>query len=350
MDVAVTGAGGPVGRRLLPALAAAPAVERVLALDSAPLAVPAGVAAGVVDVRDPAIGERLSGFDVLLHLAIGDDPHLSDAAMRDRNVTGTRTAVDAAVEAGASRIVVVTSTSVYGAAPDNDVPLSESSPRRASVDAPGARHVAEVERWLWERATSLPEGTTLTVLRPAPLVGPDVDGPVQALVGLPRIPVAPGHRPPVQLLHVDDLVDALLLAASTDLPGAYNVASPGWVSLTEAAAVVHRRMVTVPEEALRAITDALWRSGATAARETRVDYLLHPWVVDVRRLEAAGWRAEHSNRDALAVLAAAEAPYLRVGRTRVRRDRVALGALGTIAVGAATTLAAAAAIARRARA
>jgi hypothetical protein len=121
------------------------------------------------------------------------------------------------------------------------------------------------------------------------------------------------------------------------------------VSITEATAVVHRRTVTVPEEALRAVTDALWRSGATSARATRVDYLMHPWVVDVRRLEAAGWRAEHSNRDALAVLAAAEAPYLRVGRRRVRRDRVALGAAATVAAGAATTLAAAAAITRRTR-
>ena len=44
------------------------------------------------------------------------------------------------------------------------------------------------------------------------------------------------------------------------------------------------------------------------------------------------------------------APFLRVGGTRVRRDRVALGALATAAVGAATTVAAATAIARRARA
>lgn len=331
MDVTVTGAGGSVGRRLLPSLMALPSVERVLALDSAELSVPAGVAAGVVDVRDPAIGDRLVGADVLVHLVIGDDPHLSDAAMHDRNVAGTRMAVDAAVEAGARRIVVVTAASVYGATADNDVPLTESSPRRAPIDAPGARHVAEVEDWLWERATTLPPDTTLTVLRPATIVGGDAVGPVHALVGMPRLPIVSGHRPPVQVVHIDDLVAAIVLAASEDLPGAYNVAAPGWVSVAETAAVLGRRTISVPEEVARGIADAVWRSGATAGRGSRVDYLMHPWVVDVRRLEAAGWSPDHSNRDALALLADAEAPYLRVGTSRMRRDRVALVLVGAAA-------------------
>lgn len=345
MHVAVTGAGGPVARRLLPALSTSPSVERVLALDSAEVATPAGVVAGVVDVRDPSIGDRLAGADVLVHLGIGDDPRLSDAAMRDRNVAGTRTAVEAAIAAGVTRVVVVTAASVYGATPDNDVPLSESSPRRAPLDAPGARHVVEVEDWLWERATTLPEATTLTVLRPAMLVGEGIDGPLQALVGMPRVPLVAGHRPPVQLLHVDDLVTAVVHAATQDLPGAYNVACPGWVSVEEAVAVVRRRPVTVPEEFARAVADGLWRTGTTAARSTRVDYLMHPWVVDVRRLEATGWGATHSNRDALAELADAEAPYLHVGRGRVRRDHAALG----LAAFGGAYVAAAAVAARRLR-
>lgn len=345
MDVVVTGAGGSVGRRLLPALTAVRDVDRVVALDSAELTVPAGVLAGVVDVRDPSIGERLVGVDVLVHLAIGDDPHLSDAAMHDRNVAGTRMAVDAAVAAGARRIVVVTAASVYGATTDNDVPLTESSPRRAPVDAPGARHVAEVEDWLWDRATTLPEGTTLTVLRPATVVGGDAVGPAHALVGMPRLPIVSGHRPPVQVVHVDDLVAAIVLAACEDLPGAYNVAAPGWISVAEAAAVLGRRTVSVPEEVARGIADTAWRSGATAGRGSRVDYLMHPWVVDVRRLEAAGWSPGHSNRDALALLADAEAPYLRVGPTRVRRDRVSLALVGA----AAAWTAAVALLARRLR-
>ena len=327
MDVAVTGAGSPVGTRVLGVLAESSVVDRVLALDSAEVAVPAGVTTRVVDVRDSSMGERLAGTDALVHLAVGDDPHASDAAMADRNVGGTRVAVEAAVTAGASRIVVVTAASVYGAHEDNDVPLSESSPRRPAVDAPGARHVGEVEAWLWERATSLPDGVTLTVLRPAALVGEGVDGPLQALVGLPRVPAVTGHRPPVQVLHLDDLVEAVVLALTTEMPGAYNVAAPGWVSLEEAAAIVHRRVLAVPEEVARAVADGLWRSGATGARSSRVDHLMHPCVLDVRRLEAAGWRARHSNRDTLAALAATEAPMLRVGGLRVRRERAAVAAV-----------------------
>lgn len=327
MDVAVTGAGTPIGRLVLPALVAAPDVDRVLALDATPVAVPAGVAAGGVDPRDPGLGDHLAGIDVLVHLGLGDDPRASDTTMLDRNLAGTRRALEAAVGAGATRIVVVTAASVYGAGEDNDVPLTESSPRRAPVDAPGVRHVAAVEDWLWDWATTLPAMTTVTVLRPVTTVGGGLDAPLRALVGLPRIPVVAGHAPPVQVLHGDDLVAAVVHAASRDLPGAFNVGSPGWLSIGEAAAVVGRRTVPVPEEVARGAADALWRSGATGARSSRVDYMMHPWVVDVHRLEATGWRATHSNRDALAALADEETAYMRVAGRRVRRDRAVLGVL-----------------------
>ncbi len=74
MDVAVTGSGGLIGQRLVAALAEDPAVERVVALDVAEQRVPAGGAAGVAGVRDPAIGDQFAGVDALVHLAARPHP------------------------------------------------------------------------------------------------------------------------------------------------------------------------------------------------------------------------------------------------------------------------------------
>ena len=109
MEVAVTGAGGFVGRRLVLALADDPAVDRVLALDIVEQRVPAGIATGVADVRDPAIRSRFEGVDVLVHLAFQLDPIHDEEAMREVNVDGTRTTLEAAVAAGVRRIVVASS-------------------------------------------------------------------------------------------------------------------------------------------------------------------------------------------------------------------------------------------------
>lgn len=325
MDVAVTGSGGLVGQRLVAVLAEDPAVDRVVALDVVDQRVPAGVAAGVADVRDPAIADQLEGIDALVHLAFQLDPLHDEQAMRAVNVDGTRTTLQAAVDAGVGRIVVASSATMYGAHPDNDVPLTESSPRRPPQDFSYARHKGEVEDWLWGWIGDLPDEVTVTVLRPAIIAGPGVDNFITRQLELPRVVTVRGHRPPVQVVHVDDVVEAFRLAATTDMPGAYNVAAPGWLSLDEALAVLGRRRLDLPEEVAWSTAAALWRLGIGDAPAGQLPYLMHPWVLDVRRLEAAGWTAQHSNRDALAALAAEHGPYLRVGPLRVRRDQLAWG-------------------------
>jgi nucleoside-diphosphate-sugar epimerase len=347
VDIAVTGANGLIGRRLLVALAADPAVDRVIALDRVEALVPAGVTIGVVDVRDPGIADRLEGVDVLVHLAFEVDSLRDEEAMRDVNVNGTRTTLAAAVEAGVRRIVVASSASVYGAHPDNDVPLTESSPRRPLRAFAYARHKGEVEDWLWGWAGTLPNDVTVTVLRPAIVAGPAVDNFISRQLELPRYMMVAGHKPPVQIVHVDDVVAAFHHVATQDLPGAFNVASPGWVSLDEALAVLGRRALVVPEEVARGIARWAWRLGLTGAPETQLPYVMHPWVVDVQRLEATGWTATRSNRDGLAELAAAHGSWVRIGRLRVRRDRAAMAAVGVAGLLAATATAMATARARR---
>ena len=341
MQVAVTGAGGLIGRRLVAALAQDPAVDRVLALDVAEQRVPAGVAAGVADVRDPAIGAQLDGIDALVHLAFQVDPMHDEDAMRRINVEGTRTTLTAAVEAGVRRIVLASSATVYGAHPDNDVPLTESSPRRPPAEFSYARHKGEVEDWVWGWMADLPDEVTVTVLRPAIVAGPGVDNFITRQLELPRFFTVANHRPPMQVVHVDDVVAAFRQAATTDMPGAYNVAAPGWLSLDEALAVLGRRSLDLPEEVARSVTATMWRLGIGEAPAGELPYVMHPWVVDVRRLEAAGWTAEHSHRDALAELAAEHRSWVRVGPVRARREQLAVGAaaaLGVAAVAAARRL------------
>lgn len=325
MDVAVTGSGGLIGRRLVAALAQDPAVERVLALDVAEQRVPAGVTTGLADVRDPEIGAQLAGVDALVHLAFQLDPLHDEDVMRRINVEGTRTTLTAAVEAGVKRIVLASSATVYGAHPDNDVPLTEASPRRPPAEFSYARHKGEVEDWLWGWVGELPDDVTVTVLRPAIVAGPGVDNFITRQLELPRFVTVANHAPPVQVVHVDDVVAAFRLAATEDMPGAYNVAAPGWLSLDEALAVLGRGRLDLPEEVAWSLASTLWRLGIGEAPAGQLPYVMHPWVVDVRRLEAAGWTAEHSNRDALAELAAEHSQYVRLGPVRARRDRLGWG-------------------------
>jgi nucleoside-diphosphate-sugar epimerase len=159
MRILLAGATGVVGRRLLPLLVAEG--HRVTALTRRPERAAdlraAGAHPAVVDVRDAsALAETVRDaapevvFHQLTDLGAGDPA--ANAALRE---TGTRLLVDAALAAGAHRIVAQSIAWAYvgGNAPaSEDVPLDVEAdePRRTSVHGVAALEAAvrEVPEWV----------------------------------------------------------------------------------------------------------------------------------------------------------------------------------------------------------
>lgn len=113
MKIAVTGAGGNLGRATLPRLRAAG--HELVLLDSRPLD---GESAVTVDVRDrDSLVRAFSGCDAVIHAAALHGIHLrnwSRADYWDINVTGTYNVFEAARENGVSRVVLASTMGVYG--------------------------------------------------------------------------------------------------------------------------------------------------------------------------------------------------------------------------------------------
>lgn len=334
--VAITGVSGLVGGRVLEAVRSRGTVDRIVGVDLRPPsdADTTGLVFRETDICDAAaVQTALEGADVVVHLAFQLDPLRDAARMRAVNVDGTRNVFEAAAAVGARKIVYTSSAVVYGAHPDNDVPLTEEAPLRANPDFPYAEHKHEVEAWLERWIPDHPE-LVATVLRPAIVAGPGVDNfIVRALQG-PRWLVVAGHRPPLQFVHVDDLAAAVDHVVDLDLPGAYNVGAEGWLSTDEVAAILGRKFLEVPEEVAFAMTERTYTLGVGEVPPGMIHYAMHPWVVSVDKLVATGWRPRHTNRDALAVIATEYADRLAVGRyvtsrTQVRRAAgVTLGVAG----------------------
>ncbi|MER6921122.1 NAD-dependent epimerase/dehydratase family protein, partial [Streptomyces spiralis] len=141
--VAVTGAASGVGALLTERLAASGEVRQVIAIDER-----RGECAAaqwhILDVRDPAIADKLRGADVVVHLALDLDLETDPAARTAYNVRGTQTVLTAAAAAGVHRVVLCTSSMVYGALPDNELPLSEDAELRATAEATGVGDLLEV--------------------------------------------------------------------------------------------------------------------------------------------------------------------------------------------------------------
>ncbi|KAB7851062.1 SDR family oxidoreductase [Streptomyces mobaraensis] len=340
--VAVTGAARGVGALLTRRLAASEEVKHVLAIDERRGDV-SEAQWHVLDVRDPAIAEKLRGADVVVHLALDLDLETDPAARTAYNVRGTQTVLTAAAAAGVHRVVLCTSAMVYGAHPDNDVPLDEDAELRATAEATGVGDLLEIER-LARRAPRAHPGLNVTVLRPAVLVG-GTDTALTRYFESPRLLVVAGSRPVWQFCHVEDLVSALEFAALEKAEGQLAVGCDGWLEQEEVEELTGIRRMELPSAVALGAASRLHRLGLTPSPAGDLEYTMHPWVVSGHRLHAAGWRPRWTNEEVLAeLLEEVAGRHTVAGRRLGRKDATAAGAAG-----ATVALLGTAALVRRAR-
>ena len=293
--ILITGATGFVGRALVSRLGvegrAVRAAVRTSGVDLAP-----GVEAVAVGEIGAATEWRaaVSGIDAVVHLAArvhvtGEEARTGEGLFREVNVDGAAGLARAARAAGVRRLVLTSSTTVYGDR-STGAPFGESSP--PAPKTPYARSKLEGERAVAEVLAG--SNTDLVVLRPPLVYGPGAKGNFERLVrlverGVP-LPLA-SVRNRRSLLFVGSLVDGIVRAL--DHPAAagrtYNVADLRDVSTPElvsgiAAALGRRpRLLPCPLGVLRA-------AAALAGRGEELSRLVDDMAVDASRMRAdLGW-------------------------------------------------------------
>ncbi len=344
--IAVTGASTGAGRRVAALLAENDYVTEVAAIDSVRGDLD-HVTWRVLEVTDPSVVERLAGVDVVVHTAI-DTGIADDPDTRSRgNVRGTQTILTASAAAGVRRVVVVTSAMVYGAADGNAVPLDDDAPLAAEPDESIVSDLLEIEE-LCARAPRSPPGLSVTVVRPAAVVGPGVDTMLTRHFEAPRLLVVADGEQLWQFCHVDDLASALEHVVVHDVPGPVTVGSDGYLDQHEVEEVTGIARLEVSASFAFGTAQRLHRLGLTPVPATDLVYVMRPWVVASRRLRAAGWRPSFDNAAALRALMDQAAGHRALAARRIGRREAATAA--TIGAAGATVAVLGTAVAvRRAR-
>ena len=326
--VGLTGGTGHIGGLLLERLVRDPEVAEVRSVARRPLTEAlrasepssghrAPVAHVTADLTDDAARRALQGCDLLYHLA-AQVWQGRGAAGRQKmyavNVEGTRNVL--AARPGA--IVLASSAAVYGAWPDNPLPLEEAHLPRPNRECAYARHKLLAEGLCAEH------GGTWSALRLAAVVGPHADARVARSVQGYRLAV-PAVRGVAQAVQWLDEIDAAegLLAAGHDLLGpravagqVLNLGTIDWLSAANTARLAHSRVLEVPRRALLGASEVGRRLGLAPFGPDRAVLVDGPLALSVAKAEhLLGWRPSKTSAEVLS--AALERGWRRSPRNRV---------------------------------
>ncbi len=323
--VAVTGAFGSFGKKVIARLEEDPNVDRVVAIDvrsGASLVDDADdgdddvsllrdhpkLSAHVLDFTAPGAEKDLAdilsqeGAQSLLHLAFLSTPTHAMEMAHELETVGTHYVLNAAAATGISRLVSLSSTMCYGARPDNPAFLTEDAPLRP----PPSRSLrdkadadAQVHRFAAEH-----KDVDVAVARLGAMVPTAKDHFWTKLFARPVVPAVLGYDPLLQLLHPDDGAAALHAIWKSDARGAYNVVGASQLPLSHILTRLHRVPLYLPARLGQSLVAALWSAQLVEMPQHFFGFLRWPWLCDDKKLRSTvGFVPQHDIHTVLNILA-----------------------------------------------
>ncbi len=303
--VLITGVGSHVGSLLAAQLERDPEVEYVAGLDTRRPKLPLEQMEFIyADIRDPEIGRLIppTGVDTLVHEQIvrQPGPGMSPRAMHDINVIGTLQLLAACERVPTLRTIVVRgSAGVYGAEPQAPQFFKEEMTTLFPLRTRFQRDVAEIENY-FETYARRHEGVGCTMLRYQPAIGPGMRSQITRYLSQPVCPTFMGFDPRVQLVHIDDALEAIVAAVRNPVPGAVNVAGPGTIGLARMIRLAGKRALPIAAPLFGAVTSTGQRLGLDTQSEDFQRLLRYGRGVDTGRLtDEVGYSPRHSTVDAV---------------------------------------------------
>jgi UDP-glucose 4-epimerase len=298
--VLITGVGSHVGSLLAQRLEGDPEVEHVAGLDTRRPKVELERTEFIeADIRDPEIARLIprTGADTLVHEQIvrQPGPGMSPRAMHDVNVIGTLQLLAACERVPTLRTIVVRgSAGIYGAEAHAPQFFKEEMARLFPLRTRFQRDVAEIENY-FETYAHRHAGVSCTMLRYQPAIGPGLRTQITRYLSQPVCPTYMGFDPRIQLVDIEDALEALVAAVRNPVRGAVNVAGPGTIGLARMIRLAARRALPIAAPLFGAVTSTGQRLGLDTQSDDFQRLLRYGRGVDTRRLtQDIGYTPRHS--------------------------------------------------------
>ncbi|GAQ59425.1 UDP-glucose 4-epimerase [Streptomyces acidiscabies] len=285
----VTGVARRLGGRFVRRIQRDPGVDRVIGVDVVRPEHSLGGADFVqADIRQPTIARVLaeSGADTVVHMDVTGTPLGSGSrtSVKETNVIGTMQLLGACQKApGVKRLVVKSSTNVYGSASRDPAVFTESTAAKSLPSGGFAKDAVEVEGYVRGFARRRPD-VAVCVLRFANILGPGAETPLASYFELPVLPTVFGYDPRLQFVHEDDVIEVLRIASydparGTLNSGTFNIAGDGVLLLSQCSRRLGRPTVPLLLPAVTWAGSLVRTLGMTDFSPEQIRLLTHGRVV-----------------------------------------------------------------------
>jgi UDP-glucose 4-epimerase len=302
--ILLTGLSTYWGGRLAECLERDPAVEAIIGVDRTPPKVALDRTEFVQVADSHSLIRRIvaaAEIDTVVDTRLVVDPIVTTARRaHENNVIGTMNVLAACngPDSPVRKVVFKSSALTYGCEQDDPAFFTERMTRRHAPRTSLERDIVEADSAVREFAERKPE-VTVTRLRFAHGLGPDLRTSWSRLLGLPAVPGILGFDPRMQFIHEDDIVGCLEHAVGHEIAGVYNCAADGVLALSEVSGLLRRPFAPLlPPVA----------TGLAAAVAKRVGIRLPPEILremrfgrglDNRRFKATGFRYRYTTRETI---------------------------------------------------
>lgn len=333
MRVVVTGATGNVGSAVVRRLRAEG--HAVVGIARRPPAEAGDVTWVRADLADPChdvLVDAFRGADAVVHLVWGFQPTHRPGYLETVGVGGTQQVIAAVERAGVPHLVHQSSIGAYSPKEGNR-PVAEDWPTRGIPTSPYSRHKVAAERML----DALERRSEVVVTRTRPgIIGQASAGSAQLRYFLPavvpgpvvrHVPVLPvDRRLTLQVVHADDVADAIALAVEVRAAGPFNLVTDPVLTREDIAGVLGARAIHVPARVLRAAADLSWRAHLQPVDAGWLDLAFQVPILDAARARAElGWKPAHEATAVLTEMVAGMAASGYGGTAVLRRRSVSGG-------------------------
>jgi len=305
-SVVILGAAGIIGSRTLAYLEASKKFKKVIVIDQRRPDVTLKKSKFYkIDLTTPTADAELAEIlkrehcDTLIHTSLPVSPIKNVDYAHEVIAIGSYHIFNACHAARVRKVVMATTTDVYGAFPTNPNYLTENMPLKGYLQDKMLADRIDAEKQALHFQKKNPQ-SVVTIFRHCTILGPGIDTYKTRYLKRPVVLTMLGYDPLVQFVHVDDVMQGFQKVVEGDYPGVFNFTGDGVLPLSRVIELSGSVNLPVTPGIFKGLVQFLWNVDISPAPASWADFLRYLCVADNQKFKKqVGYLPKHSTKEAL---------------------------------------------------